>query len=649
MRILAIVFSVIFLSFPAMAQDLLRANAPDWVDVIDLAEPDAASIAASSDGVYYALVDTQVAWDAEQRLTHYRLVTQVIDRAGLERAASISRNFDPVFETLTLTRLQVLRDGQAISFRDDLASEIFRRETRLDAGIIDGTLTAHLQIPDLRVGDIVDYAFLTTSKPVLPEATRAGGAWMEYGVPVALTRHVAHWPSDWPLHVGSLPKRVSHETQPRDGVIRHEWRRAGHIPPPEEEKTPVEDDRRAVLQYGAWAVWSPLVAALAPHYLADYPLPPDWLAKVDAIRSSYSTDLERASAALRLVQDEIRYVGIEVGAGGFFARAPMVVTAQGFGDCKDKALLLRVLLSALEVTSYPGLADLDEGYALANVVPSLSAFDHMIVRIDIGDQSYWVDPTGSHEGGRLDLAEPPDYGWALPLTGAAQTGLERMDVSAAPGWNSHVTERYSFSLVGVSLAVSSEFRGGFANSKRYSWATDPHKELSRSYFDFYARRYPGLREVTPLSLTDDRDANLIRTEERYFLPAPALFENDLREGFVFSADNYGRMFPGYQSGPRLTPLFVGGRTLSIHTIEVLGASIRFRPDGPVKIKNAAFDYAYSGRAPRTGKMTLNWRFETLDRTVPANTVESVIRDAKRMDDSTWFTWDLTPAEAGAGN
>ncbi|MGB3176948.1 MAG: hypothetical protein WBA90_03615 [Albidovulum sp.] len=249
----------------------------------------------------------------------------------------------------------------------------------------------------------------------------------------------------------------------------------------------------------------------------------------------------------------------------------------------------------------------------------------------------------------MDLAQQPDYGWALPLTGAGQSDLEQMDVSAAPGWQSAVTERYSFSLLGMSLSVSSEFRGGFANAKRYAWATKPHKEISRGYLDYYARRYPGLREVSQLTLSDDRDANLVKMEERYFLPGPALFENDLREDFAFGTENYSQTFPSYQSGPRQTPLFVGGRAKHAHKVEVYGAPIRFRPADPVNIRNAAFDYSYSGRVSRSGTMTLEWGFETLDRSVSAGAVAGVIHDAKRMEDSTWFTWDLTPSETSAGN
>ncbi|MEZ5779014.1 MAG: DUF3857 domain-containing protein [Paracoccaceae bacterium] len=635
---------VVLLVWPlnSVAQELLRADPPDWVSEAEIPEAAPALLAASRDGVFYPLVDTQIAWDGQTRLSHFRMTTMVTDRAGLERAATVSSDFDPSFETLTLTRLDVVRDGTVISYRDKLESEVFRRETQLEGGIIDGTLTAHLQVPDLRVGDVVDVAFLTAREPLVEGATRAAQISLEYGVPVGVTRHVVLWPRDWPLHIGTLPDRVIHDSAEANGVIRHEWRREGHIPPPDEEQTPVEALRDAILRYGAWADWAPLAAALSPYYLADYPLPPTWEAKVEAIRAAHKDDLSRATEVLRLVQDEIRYVGIEVGAGGYFARPPTTVAMQGFGDCKDKALLLRVLLARLGIASYPALADLDEGYGLNALQPALFAFDHMILRIDIGGRSYWVDPTGSHEGGRLDVAEPPGYGYALPLTGPGQRALQQIDVTGAPGWQSRTTERYTFTPLGVFLRVKSEFLGSYANRRRYRWATEPHDEIGRGFLNFYALKYPGIRETVPVTQGDDREANVVTVEENYFLPSPALFENGLREDFLFEAEDFGDYYPDRQFGKRETPLTAGGPKSHHHTVEVTGAPIDFRaPDGE-RIANPAFVYTFNGDAAGSGKLKLEWTFKTRGRVIPPEAVAGVVADARRIGRTIGFSWDLTP-------
>src|SRR5262249_40297044 len=48
---------------------------------------------------------------------------------------------------------------------------------------------------------------------------------------------------------------------------------------------------------------------------------------------------ERALAAIRFVQDEVRYLGIELGENSHQPFPPKTVLGRRFGDCKDKSLL----------------------------------------------------------------------------------------------------------------------------------------------------------------------------------------------------------------------------------------------------------------------------------------------------------------------
>lgn len=52
---------------------------------------------------------------------------------------------------------------------------------------------------------------------------------------------------------------------------------------------------------------------------------------MEAIALAHATPEARAFAALRLVQDELRYVSLSVGAGGYFARSPVEVIAARTG------------------------------------------------------------------------------------------------------------------------------------------------------------------------------------------------------------------------------------------------------------------------------------------------------------------------------
>lgn len=647
MRVVTILFALLIcLARPVDAADVARETEPAWVDPSGIPAASADLIGASTDGLLHLLVEDQFAWQGETRLHYARRAVMVLERAGLEQAAVVDWDFAPAFDSLALTRLEVLRDGRTIDLRDAVMPEMLRRETRLEAGIIDGSLTAHYVLPDLRVGDVVDYSFVVSETPVLPGATFAGALPLEFGAPVGLARAVINWPEGRALQLGPVPDRVRHEEHPAAGpdgaVMRHDWRREGHLPTFIEPLTPVEDNPDAIVRYGAEAGWQGLVDALAPFYTAGYDLPPEWQDRVAAIARDHADPVARATAALRLVQDEIRYVGLEVGAGGIFARPPAVVVAQGFGDCKDKSLLLKTVLARLGIAADVALTDLDEGYALPQSLPWIGAFDHMILRAEIGGRTYWMDPTATHEGGTIDHAVTPDYGFALPVAGAAPARLEPIHPTEATAWRTDTRENYRFGMLGVRLTVTTTFDGQAANAQRYRFATEPMESIGRGLTEYYSERYPGIQALGPVGVADDIDLNRFVTTERYFLPVSAMFDNDLWANFEVGAEDFGSYFPVATAAARARSLTLGGAKSHHHTVEVENAPVSFDAPAPATISNRAFAYRFTGSVGRPGSLRLEWDFRTGDRVIPAGDVAQVLRDARRVGDTAALVWNIDP-------
>jgi transglutaminase-like putative cysteine protease len=641
MRLFALVLAL-FAAVPVAAQTLSPAEDPPWVDIAPIPEGNATLRAEVEGGQFFLLSDHQIHWEGEQKQSWNRVVAEVTDRAGLEELATIQIDFDPTSDTVSLTRLMIHRGDLVIDLKTTVSPQIYRRETRLEEGIIDGTLTAVVQVPDLRVGDVLEQATLLESRPLIGAGERSGSSWLEWSTPVVLTRTAVIWPKDQPLEVGPLPDRIIYTTTDLgDGALRHDWRRENHIPPIDEEGVPDEVIEDALLRFSDTRDWTPLTAALAPHYLQDYPLPPDWEVKVDQIAADHATEDARAYAALRLVQDEIRYVSLSVGAGGYFARPPAEVIGAGFGDCKDKSLLLRVILSRLGVEAAVALTDLDAGYGLPEELPMLGVFDHMILRATLDGHTVWMDATASHQGGGLGTATQPDYGYALPVT-EGPAALERMEVTPEGTWAQEVRETYDFSFMGLSLKVETLHLTGAADDARARWATTPASQIGREFLEFYQNRYPGLTEAKPPQMTDDRAANRLTVKEHYFLPFTALDQNGLRQDFAFASTGLTDRFPAPQTRPRRLPLVVGGPWAFSHKVSVKDAPIDFTPPEDVAISNPAFDFSLTGTASEGGHMDLTWSYVPKAHAVPAEQVADVLRDVQTVDDATWYSWDLTP-------
>jgi transglutaminase-like putative cysteine protease len=91
---------------------------------------------------------------------------------------------------------------------------------------------------------------------------------------------------------------------------------------------------------------------------------------------------DRVRALAGFVQREIRYVGIELGIGGFQPHTAADVFQHRYGDCKDKATLLHAMLNEIGVKSYYVVINTVRGNITTESPPNLG-FNHQILAIQL--------------------------------------------------------------------------------------------------------------------------------------------------------------------------------------------------------------------------------------------------------------------------
>jgi hypothetical protein len=94
---------------------------------------------------------------------------------------------------------------------------------------------------------------------------------------------------------------------------------------------------------------------------------------------------------LRMVNKEVRYVALELGAASLFPRVPAETLKRQYGDCKDQATVLVALLRASGVPANVALLRTGPDYDTDETLPGLD-FDHAIVHVP-GEPALWIDPT----------------------------------------------------------------------------------------------------------------------------------------------------------------------------------------------------------------------------------------------------------------
>lgn len=595
MALLAPLSLCLLLSHPAPAaenESVRRAPAPSAIDWAPIPAPKQARLRAVEDGEYDLLEDTQVDATGDFATTFRREANKVVDRQGLEAAAQSKISFDPAIQRLIVHRVALWRDGRMIDQTATASIDLMRRESELDDGIITGERTALIRLSDVRVGDVVDIAWSWKD---------TGGAWrghffdtasLGWSVPTGLTRYRLTMPAGRPLFARAFAKAPAPTARRVGDNIVREWR----VLDPE----PVSDATASPKWWNPWARvslatmgdWHTIDAWSQPFYAQDLSLPADFAERVDAIAAAARDPKRRTIAALRLVQDSIRYTSLSVGAGSFVPHAPAVTVRNGFGDCKDKTLLLVAVLRRLGVSAWPALTDTEQGQALDRIQPAANAFDHVIVLATIAGRDYWLDPTMDHQGGTLDTLAPLGYGFALPL----RPGQDRLvaipnPVPAAPTMRK--IEHYTLDDDGMTIDLHTIYTVDEADIERARLARDGLAKTERNELEAYRSSYPGLVGSGSVGIADDRDANRLVVHHRFTLPATADDYARTTRSLEIQADTLRDLYKRPGGPARDAPVAMTFSVNRTHRIIVEVAGFRPSLSGLESSHGPGFDFAAS--------------------------------------------------------
>jgi hypothetical protein len=108
---------------------------------------------------------------------------------------------------------------------------------------------------------------------------------------------------------------------------------------------------------------------------------PEMVAKAKQLVEAKTDFVARARAVAEFMQQEVRYVAIEIGVGGFQPHPASDVFRARYGDCKDKATLLSTMLREVGIASDYVIIDTDRGVVKPDMPSSM--FNHVILAIEI--------------------------------------------------------------------------------------------------------------------------------------------------------------------------------------------------------------------------------------------------------------------------
>ncbi len=131
---------------------------------------------------------------------------------------------------------------------------------------------------------------------------------------------------------------------------------------------------------------------------------PEIQQKVASLTASSHSTIEKMNAVAKFVQDEVRYVAIELGIGGWQPHPARDIFLHRYGDCKDKATLMRAMLQEIGVNSYQVAINTERG-SITQETPAYLGFNHQIIAIQL--------PDGVNNPPLMATIQHPKYGTLL--------------------------------------------------------------------------------------------------------------------------------------------------------------------------------------------------------------------------------------------
>ena len=625
---------------PAFAKpnDYTTAPTPAWVTPVEAGAVDDKLLGQISEGAYYLLSDTQIRALTDDKIVYRHLASKAINATGVETVASIEIGFDPSYQRLTLHSLDVIRNGKAMHRLTSATVRILQRETELELRIYDGSKTANVFLDDIREGDIVEYSYSLRGRNPVFGSANTGSSNLQFGVPVARCFVRLLLPTDRTTQVSTRNSTQQPVVNERDGYREYVWDNR-NIPALDTEKgAPGWYDPYARAQWSDYANWAAVARWAQPLYQVPSNLGPALTAEVERIAKSEKVPTQRLLAALRWVQGQVRYMGVEIGPGSHAPTAPSIVFDRRFGDCKDKSLLLVSMLDRLGIEAHPALVNTRVGRGLLKRLPSPGIFDHAIVSARIDGRTVWLDPTRATQKADLAHLYQPDFDVAL-VVDPATTELTSMKNAAAPvpRHTMHATFDASAGFdKPVHLTFVSVVEGDAAESLRSKLASSNVEDLQKNYLNYYAHYYPTIRSAAPLAVSDDALNNRLTTTESYDIPDMASWSDEEKRHVVsISTPDIDDLVRSPSSTVRKAPLLLTyPRTVEQKT-DVLLPSPWPSKTTTTKVDDAAFHFE---RVVETADkhMVINDRYVSLTDEIPATDIVRYAGNLNRVLDSTGY-------------
>lgn len=654
MRCALVCFCLFFGGMAQAQSDAEREYAvappPAWIEDISYDASQDVPAYKVSGGLHFILVDSQDRITEQTHEIFYRSVQKVINHQGVKDAAHVTINFNPAHEKLTIHKLAVYRDGEEINQLDQAEISVLQRESELEYQIYDGSKVVNIFLKDIRKGDVIEYSYTYDGFNPVFKGKYYSFQPIQWAVPVQHLVKRILMPKDRPLYINNVKTDLEPTTTEVGEFTeyRYELNDIPAIVP--DSYIPYWYIVYPEIQFSENQHWHEVVEWALDLYQLPDELSEDLQKKVNAIAAKTQDPKERLRAAFDFVQNDVRYLGIQVGQGAYKPNDPNLVFERRFGDCKDKSLLFVTMLKALGIEAYAALVHADLAHSIDLFAPSPIIFSHVITQVILDDNAYWLDPTLSNQFGPLEEMYLPEYKRALLI----KPGIEGLvDVPVNKFTKPHISIHERFDLrEGVNkqaaLDVITTFRSWRADSQRTTFESQSLEEIAKIAINYYGSEYPAIAHKEDIVVTDNKETNEIVLKESYLIDE--IWKTDEKKE-RFEIQFYPLSIYNYITSPensvRSMPLALFYPLIIDYQIKVLLPEAWDIEPHEVAIRDKGFSLDVN-TAYQNQVLTLTYRYEALADHVPAEFIKEHVNNINMARTNLAYEIYYSPGKASYG-
>jgi len=581
-----------------------------------------------SNGYYLELMDEQVNIALQTEYTHF--IRHIVNESGVENASEVSVSFSPAYQKVVFHKVAIWRDGKMINQLTQGAIQLVQEETESANLQYNGTKRAFIILKDVRKDDRIEASYSVIGfNPVFgnrfdnsyyfTSSTALCNYFLTLIAPTSTKLNFKYFNNaQAPTQTTEGTSTTYHWNNPATEV----WESESNVP-----DWYVAVPYLSVTEYGNWnevVNWG-----LKTFNNYQYTFSPELNAKItDWYKQAKGYNDDFATLALRFVQDQVRYLGLEIGENSHRPHAPEEVFKNRFGDCKDKALLYSSILQKGGMKAYVALVNTSLRSKLLDATPAPGHFDHAIVAIERSAGTYiFVDPTYTHQGGALINTYVPAYGQALIL----REGIGSLTAIELPGEpTTTINETLWVGKKGekTNLVVECEYKGSLADDVRSSLAESSMRDNEKSSLDFYAASYEDIKQDSGWEIKDDSDRNTINVTKTYVIPSIWKTENGTDKFSVFGRRMYWQL-PNPKGLTKDEPLSLTYPMNMTNTMV-----INFPEDWSLtaeefRITNDAFEFWFSPNIVGN-RVTLTYHLQTFKDHISVEELDKYKEDYKKI-------------------